>query len=102
MLSLTARCNRCLHPRYRLRRFHRPVSEQELDLLKFSTGHVAQASAGAAHIMRSQIRDARGCAVSPHHTPDYFLRYTITPDCAGIADTPEEPSVRDLCSGLGK
>ena len=51
---------RLLAPEVALGRLNRDVPEEELDLVQFAAGEVAQSSTGASQIVRGQIIDAGG------------------------------------------
>lgn len=62
------------------------VPEQELNLLQFATGFVAQAGARAAEVMRSDVCEAAGRGRILDYTPDHFGTETVLSDPARLID----------------
>ena len=67
--SFTAHRSFSLHPKVALGRLYRDVHEEELDLVQFAAGEVAQSDTGASQIVRGQLIDASGGGRIPHDVP---------------------------------
>jgi hypothetical protein len=50
----------------------RDMSEQELDLIQFAAGEVAQTGAGATKAMRSELLDTSANCSLPNHLPPHL------------------------------
>src|SRR3974377_440691 len=60
-------------------RLDRDVPEQELDLIQFAAGQMAQTGTGATQIMRSEPLDTgTGCSL-PNHLPEHLRRHPLAP-----------------------
>jgi hypothetical protein len=71
---------------------NRSVSEQELDLLQFAAGQVAQTRTGTPQIMRREVLDAGTLGSGLHHVPNRFWRDPFTPNMAEPVNTTEDPA----------
>src|SRR5262249_44136581 len=84
-----------LAPQVSLGRFHRNVPQQELDLLQFAAGGVAQAGAGAPTIVRRQFCNTSPAGVLLHDVPDHFFGDSLSPNRSLPSHAPEDPPVGD-------
>src|SRR5262245_34018557 len=69
-----------LAPQVSLGRFHRNVPQQELNLLQFAAGGVAQAGAGAPTIVRRKLGNTSPAGVLLHDVPDHFFGDSVSPN----------------------
>jgi hypothetical protein len=60
----------------------RDVSKQELDLIQFATGEVAQPRASATKVMRSKFLYARSRGGLPDNLPQHLRRHPSSPEPA--------------------
>jgi len=65
-----------------LRRLHRSMAEQHLDLLKFAAGRPAQLRASASQIVRRDTWDADFSRLQPEHLPDDLFAQALAGDGA--------------------
>src|SRR5215467_10119092 len=82
-------------PQVSLGRFHRNVPQQELDLLQFAAGGVAQAGTGAPTIVRRQFGNTSPAGVLLHDVPDHFFGDSLSPNRSLPSHAPEDPPVGD-------
>ena|ERR1035441_1874502 len=57
-----------------LRRFHRDVAEEKLNLFKFSACRMTEARARPPAVVRCELLNARALRAVPHNVPDDFFR----------------------------
>ena len=62
------------------------MPQEELDLIQFATGKVAQAGAGATKVMRSEFLDTGACGSLSNNPPNDFRRHSIAPDPSDSVD----------------
>jgi hypothetical protein len=74
----------------------RRVSEQKLNLLKFSAICVAQLRTSPTQIVRRDTRQSCSLATTSHDVPDDILRETRTPDFSRPGHSAEDFSLGDL------
>src|SRR5205807_1566438 len=72
---------------------HGGMSQQELDLLKFTTAIMAQLRTGSPQIMRSNVLQSGLLAARSDHVPDNVLRDTITPHFSQSGDRSKDFAV---------
>ena len=80
---------RCLHPKVLLGCLNRNVAQQELNLLQFSSGRVAELGTGPPEVVWREGRDADFLRELPDYMPDDLFRHTFSPDSSGPADPTE-------------
>ena len=88
--SFTAHRSVCLLPEVALGRLNRDVPEEELDLVQFAAGEVAQSSTGASQIVRPPLTDEIGddpVLLALLNPPELQGQQLVPPE-----PTPEEPS----------
>lgn len=56
------------------------VPEQELDLVQFATGQVAQTGARAPKVVRRQLLDVGALRGGAHHIPQHLGGQAVAPD----------------------
>jgi hypothetical protein len=69
-----------------LRGLDRYISEQELNLIEFTAGEVAQSGARAPQVMRGELLDPRPVGGFLYDLPDHLRRHPITPNFPGLID----------------
>ena len=70
------------------------MPEQELNLLKFASVHVAQLRAGSAQIMRGDVLEFNTTGTIPNNVPNHIFRNPPTPSCSGrLTGLKTRPSV---------
>ena len=74
------------------------MPKQELDLIQFAAGYVAQPSASAAQVVRSELLDACAAGGVPDNLPQHFRRHPTTPDPASLVDRAKERTISDVAS----
>src|SRR5260370_11081048 len=76
------------------------MAKQELNVLKFSPGQVAESCAGAAEVMRSEILDVGACRSRFDDVPDGFRCQAVARDLFLSAYSPKDCTLTYLsCSG---
>jgi hypothetical protein len=78
---------------------YRNVSEQELDLLKFTASTVAEASARAPKIMWREFRDSKYSCVLLHDVPNHLLCHFVAPNRTSPTDSPKKSAIGDVSRG---
>ena len=78
-----------------LRRLHRYVPQQELNLLQLAASRMAEPRAGSSTIVRRKLGDARLRGVVLHDMPDHLLGDAVAPNRFFPADASEQPPLRD-------
>ncbi|RZU40382.1 hypothetical protein BDD14_1836 [Edaphobacter modestus] len=78
---------------------NRGVPEQELNLLKFASVHVAQLRADSAQIMRGGVLEFNTTGTIPNNVPNHIFRNPPTPSCSVPTDCSEDPSVCHIRCG---
>jgi hypothetical protein len=73
------------------------VSEQELNLLQFSAGCVAEPRASATEVMRCQLFDPGSFRAILDDMPHDPLRDPISPCLPGAANAPEQAAGSYVC-----
>ena len=63
-----------------LRRLHRNMPQQELNLFQFASGSMAKASAGPPKIVWGEFRNSKSLRVLLHNVPDHLLGHVVAPD----------------------
>jgi len=79
-----------------LRRLNRCMAEQELYLLQFSTGQVAQPGASTSQIVRGKVLDPSAVRNSFHNMPDRLRREPNSPEFAHAVYTTEDRAGADF------
>jgi hypothetical protein len=75
------------------------MTQEKLDLLKFSSVRVAKLGASATQIVRSNVLKAQTLFAFAHNVPDNVLRDTSTPARALSAHRAEDSAVLQFGSG---
>jgi hypothetical protein len=75
------------------------MTQQKLDLLKFSTVGVAQLGASATQIVRRYVLKAHTLCAFAHNVPDNVLRDSSTPARAVSAHRAEYTAMLQVSSG---
>src|SRR5579864_4085264 len=78
-----------------LRRLHRCMLEQELNLLQLSSTVMTQLRAGSPQIMRGNMLQARSLAAGSDHVPDNVLRDATTSDLSQPGDRSKDSALTD-------
>lgn len=78
-----------------LRRLHRSMPQQELNLLQFTTTIVTQLRACSPQVVRRDVLQTHPLTTGPNHVPDYILRDTLPPNFPRPGDCTEYPSLPD-------
>jgi len=77
-----------------LRCLHRDLSQQELNLLQFTAGLMAKASASSTKVVRSERLDFTVLCLLLHDTPNDFGTEASSPDSASLVDRTKENARR--------
>jgi hypothetical protein len=80
-----------------LRRLHRHMPEQELNLLQFATAVVAQLRAGSPQVVRGNMLQARSLAAGLDYVPHNILRDAFSPNLSRPSDGSKDSALRDSC-----
>ena len=86
-----------LAPQVSLRRFHRNVTQQELDLLQLSACRVAQARAGPTAIVGRELLNSSALCTGSHNVPDDLFGDAVAPNRALAAHAPKDSPIPDAC-----
>src|SRR5947209_2971407 len=78
-----------------LRRLDKDVAEQELDLIQFTAGEVAQTSAGTTQVVRGKVVDPRACRGGSDDIPEHLRRHAVAPDASGLVNSQKHRTGRD-------
>ena len=81
-----------------LRRLHRDVPQEKLNLLKLTAGHMTEAGATAAKIMRCNPRYSEYSRVLFDNMPGDLLGDAVAPRPVCSAHATEQPATRDSSS----
>jgi len=73
-----------------LRRLYRDMSQQELNLLQFTAGLMAQAGASPAKVVRCESRNLTVLCFLFHDTPNDFGAESVAPNPASLVDRTKE------------
>ena len=79
------------------RRFHRNVTQQELDLLQLSACRVAQARAGPTTIVGRELLNSSTLCTGSHNVPDDLFGDAVAPNRALAAHAPKDSPIPDAC-----
>src|SRR5260370_39969803 len=83
-----------------LGRLDRDVPEQELDLIQFSAGKMAEPGTTATEVVRCQFRDFCLRRASSEDLPQHLCRHSSSPNPTGLVDRPTEAAICDATSLL--
>lgn len=76
------------------------MSEQQLDLIQFAAGQVAQSRASATQVVRGKFLNARRRGGLPDNLPGNLRSHPVTPDSAGLVDRSDERTFSDTAALL--
>ena len=74
------------------------MTKEELDLIQFAAGQMAQARTGPSEVVWSELVDVRASRSSPDDIPEYLRRHPVTPDPARLVDRTKDRAVCDAGS----
>src|SRR5439155_7989416 len=69
--------------------------EQELDLIQFAPGKMAETGAGTPQVVWGQLVDAGATRGRADNIPEHLGRHAVSPDTPGLVDRAEHWAVRD-------
>ncbi len=82
-----------LAPEIPFRRLNRHVPEQELDLIQFAAGQVAEPRASPTQIVRRELLDAGTASRRSDHLPEDPRRHPVSPHDARLVNGPEDTAL---------
>ena len=87
-----------LAPKIPLGRLDRDVTKEELNLIQFAAGEMAQARTGPSEVVRSEFVDVRASRGTRDDIPEHLRRHPVTPDPAGLVNRTKDRAVCDARS----